>query len=582
MASQVEEVVADAGPRDPQHLDPEGRELLFDGGPRRHVPGGGGHRLRGRERPAVNLAAAPEGELRQDHEGRRDHRLRQPFAQEGAHLARLRARAGGGHQIGDQLEPAARPVAGDHHRLPHVRTGQERRLDLPGLDADTAYLDLEVKAAQELDLPSRQPARQVAGPVQTGARLGGEWVGDEARRRQVGACQITAGRRHAADAQLAGNAHRGGLTPFVQQRDVDVVDGPADGDRPLVLPRRAAPGGDVDRRLGGAIEVLEPGGGQSLPAAAGQRHRQSLAAADHQAQRGAAGKVRLVEEELEQRGDEMQDGDPLAADQIAQVGRIPVPSGHRQGEASPHQGGPEKLPDRDVEAVRRLLEHPVLGCQPVGRLHPEQPVRDGAMGVHDPLRPAGRARAEEDVGQIVGLHGRAGIRRALPGDLVAVAVEIDHAVAGGRVGDQPLLGQQHGDPGLGCDQGEALHRRVGVEGEVGGPGLENAEEPRHQLQRAFGAEAHHRARQHARLPQMAGDLVGPAVELAVGQPFGAADRRHRPGRPCRLARQEGVQELRWPLGVRVVPLGDDLMPLALAEEREIVAAPVGSGQGVLQ
>ena len=50
---------------------------------------------------------------------------------------------------------------------------------------------------------------------------------------------------------------------------------------------------------------------------------------------------------------------------------------------------PEKFPDRDVEAERRLLQDAVGGGQPVGVLHPEEAVHDPLVGVLRALRPAG-------------------------------------------------------------------------------------------------------------------------------------------------------------------------------------------------
>ena len=47
----------------------------------------------------------------------------------------------------------------------------ERRLDLAGLDAEAADLHLVVDPAEELERAVRQPAHEVARPVEPAARL---------------------------------------------------------------------------------------------------------------------------------------------------------------------------------------------------------------------------------------------------------------------------------------------------------------------------------------------------------------------------------------------------------------------------
>ena len=91
-------------------------------------------------------------------------------------------------------------------------------LDLAGLDAEAADLDLLVDAAEELDRAVRQPARQVAGSVkararravQTTARAGlrGEGIGHEALRREIRPAEVAARQAVAAGEQLAGHPRR--------------------------------------------------------------------------------------------------------------------------------------------------------------------------------------------------------------------------------------------------------------------------------------------------------------------------------------------------------------------------------------
>ena len=80
-----------------------------------------------------------------------------------------------------------RVLARQHHRLAHRGVRAQRRLDLPGLDAEAAQLDLVVDAAEELEVAVGAAAHQVAGavePLAAGSAL--EGIGDEALRGQVG------------------------------------------------------------------------------------------------------------------------------------------------------------------------------------------------------------------------------------------------------------------------------------------------------------------------------------------------------------------------------------------------------------
>jgi len=67
----------------------------------------------------------------------------------------------------------------------------QRRLDLAGLDAVAAQLELIVVAAEEFELAIRQPAREIAGAVEASA--GPEGIGHEPLGGQCGAAQIAAG-----------------------------------------------------------------------------------------------------------------------------------------------------------------------------------------------------------------------------------------------------------------------------------------------------------------------------------------------------------------------------------------------------
>ena len=124
---------------------------------------------------------------------------------------------------------------------------------------------------------------------------------------------------------------------------------PADG-HPAARLGAAVPGRDVDRGLGGPVEVVQLDAGQSRDEAPPQLRRQRLAARDHPPQRGQKAEVRLIEERLEHGGDEVGDGDPLFGDRPGQIGRVLMAAGPGDHQPRALDQRPEELPDRDVEA----------------------------------------------------------------------------------------------------------------------------------------------------------------------------------------------------------------------------------------
>ncbi len=98
----------------------------------------------------------------------------------------------------------------------HAWMGRERRFDLAGLDAEAADLDLPVGPTQELDVPRRQEAGEVAGTVEAFAPAA-QRVGDETLGRQLGSAEIAARQAVAGGEQLAGDTDGHRLQPAVEQ-----------------------------------------------------------------------------------------------------------------------------------------------------------------------------------------------------------------------------------------------------------------------------------------------------------------------------------------------------------------------------
>src|SRR6185503_5384430 len=95
-------------------------------------------------------------------------------------------------------------------------------LDLPRLDAVAAHLDLEVGAAEKLELSLRRPACQIPRAVEAPAHPLG--IGDEALRRELRPAEIAAGETGAADAQLPRHSQGGRLQEAVEHQHAVVGD----------------------------------------------------------------------------------------------------------------------------------------------------------------------------------------------------------------------------------------------------------------------------------------------------------------------------------------------------------------------
>ena len=80
---------------------------------------------------------------------------------------------------------------------------------------------------------------------------------------------------------------------------------------------------------------------------------------------------------------------------------------------------------------------------------------------------------------------------------------------------------------IGHHEGEALGWIIRIERQVGGAGLEDADEGDDHLGGALDAERHDGLGSGAERAQMVGELVGAGVELAVAEAFIVADQRDR-------------------------------------------------------
>ena len=226
VAAERKEVVVDADPRQPQNLGKQrAQKLLLRRA--RQPPHLRHHRLRRRQRTAVELAVGRERKPLHNHQRRRHHVLRKAPPQMRAQRRSIEARAsdtrasiarvrsGRSHHIADQPPARAFILARNHRRLRHPGMAHQRRLDLARLDPEPAQLHLRIGPPEKLQNPVATPARQVPGPVHP-APASPEPVRNEPLRGQPGTPEIAARKPRARNVKLPRNPGRHGHQAAVQ------------------------------------------------------------------------------------------------------------------------------------------------------------------------------------------------------------------------------------------------------------------------------------------------------------------------------------------------------------------------------
>src|SRR6476659_7541711 len=223
--AQIEEVIPPPHSLDLQHLRPYLRQLRLRLAHRRFIlPHGVCICIRSRQCPAVQLPIRRQRQRLQLHIRSRHHVLRQlrrqvrskyfrshcfPFALS----ANLRARV-----IRHQPLLPRFILPRHHHRFPHLGVFQQPRFDLAQLDSESPNLHLIVVPSQKLNVPSRQPARQVARPVHpcSSSTLFHKRVHHKTLRRQLRPLHVPARHSRSPDVQFPGHSLRHRLSVRIQ------------------------------------------------------------------------------------------------------------------------------------------------------------------------------------------------------------------------------------------------------------------------------------------------------------------------------------------------------------------------------
>ena len=555
VAAEAEEVVVQADPLDAQQILPDFRQGSLHCVARCAVACLRHAYFRRRQRLAIQLAVRTQRHPLQRQPLRRHHVFRQARRQvRGQRFAPVAALALQ-HHVADQLLAVHR----QHRRLAHPRMLQQARLDLAQLDAQAAQLHLVVDPPGVLDHPVGAVARQVAGavhPFPSHERAGDETLGSQPRTLVVATGQAPTGQ-----VQLAEHAHRYRLQVAIEDVAGQVGDRPADRHRVLAL-LHAGPVGDVDGRLGRAIEVIKAGLRQLGEHLLLGVRRQRLAAANDAFQAGAGGDVFILQERLQHRRHEVQRVDPFAVDQRHQLRRVAMVArrGHHQT-CSAHQR-PEELPDRHVEAERGLLQHRVADAQPIGLLHPAQAVAQRRMAVAGALGLTGGTGGVDDIGEVLAIEMNIRVRLTVILEPGRTAIQVDplHALRQRQL--QVRLAEQQLHTAVLQHVGLALLGILRVHRHVGAAGLEDRHQGHDHLDGALHGHAHQAVRADPALDQGMRQAVGPAVQLGVVQAFLAEGQRRRRRRALDLLLEQPVHAaLQRVLGSSGVPAFQQLATL---------------------
>ena len=236
----------------------------------------------------------------------------------------------------------------------------------------------------------------------------------------------------------------------------------------------------------------------------------------------------------QQGGHAAQRGDPLVREELMQLradqaGRAGLRNECRTG----HPGNPDLL-DREVEGHGEALVDTVGALDSVHLRRHTNEVADARVPDRHALRPAGRPRGVDHVGEIVaGLldFSEAETLSGFGGDRARELVQGEHP---GRLLElgEPVrhgsLGEDHLHSRVLNDEGEPVGRRPGVERNVGRVKLEDGEHARVAVGRLVEEQADAVTGADPMLTvEMARQPVGTLLELGVRQPAGRPVDRDR-------------------------------------------------------
>ena len=216
---------------------------------------------------------------------------------------------------------------------------------------------------------------------------------------------------------------------------------------------------------------------------------------------------------------DLENVDPLSPEVLCQHRRVLGPVLRDDVEAA--AGGQRREDHRVAEVGRdarqRRVVHPGLETQPIR--DSQHVAHDVAMLDAGPLGAAGGAARVHHVGEVFGPARRPG--RTRPGRGAPVdGIETKRRRSAHReVGHEASLRQHAGDVRVPEHEGDPRPGIPRIQGHVGGPGLQDAQNADHHLQRSLDVEPDERLGPGPHLPQCVRDALGAIVELPIAHPL---------------------------------------------------------------
>ncbi len=594
MPAEGEEMVGTADPLDPQHRFPDPRQQLFVGMERRLET----RRLvlfGSRQGRSIDLAVHIQGQgLEEDHLGR-DHGFRQALPEAAAQSFGVRGRQRFFCRlpldIGHQADPAAGALPRQDRRRADSRQLLKSRFHLSRLDPHTEHLDLVVGPAEELEAAVGQGAGAVAGAVGPAARNRRKGIGDEARGRAPGPAEVSTGQVWTADPELSHRPQRHRTQGTVEEVEPALVDGSADGHAAGARGRGHPLRARGHHRLARTVLIEDRGVGKGFARPLAIGGEESLTADQHPAHRGA--RPAGPDQGPQHRGHDAENRrDTTARGELHQRRGIPPRLRCRQLQGRPRHQGTELIANRGVESDRRQLQNSIVGPERMLLPQPAQVGDGSSMAAEQALGTPGGSRGVDQIRELFGAE-----EGAIGGLGIEVSSRDHRSLEGGAAIEPGLFAHHQRRPTVGEDEGQPLRRRLRIQGHMGTPRGEDAEQGGDPLRRPLHHHRHPHLGPDTESQQGPGDTLDPSGQRSVAQALVSPAHRNRLRLPRRPFEDELVQSYRRPRPRRVVPLHEQLSPFLRRQQRQLrdslfrighgggeqglqVTDPAGGGGGV--
>jgi len=463
--------------------------------------------------------------------------------------------------------PLLVPARNDGSLL-HLRQRAEPALHFRELDAVPPYFDLSVQTAQKFQIPIRQPAHEIPGPVCPLPRH--ERVRNEFLGGQIRPIHIFPGQSVSPDVQLSRHPDRLPLPPAVQDADPRVVHGPADrhaAPLPHALIHR------VRRREHGRLRRPVSVGYPVRPQIFQRLHdmllRARLSAEEELPHMLQTGYI-PIHDGIEQSRRHEGRSNALLLECPRQLPGVQHAVLRQENQRRPVQQRSENLIRRAVKSIIGQLEHPILGQ------HLHKSVADAGFD-HIPVRNhhafgrAGRTGCVHDISRGFRRNGQVLHRRPRPGFRPRPLVQRQRDAREAGHGHAVLREQ---DPGAAILQHlrKPLGRKARIQRHIRRARGQNPEDGLDHPDRTVRYQSDRFSRADSPLSEPIGQTLRPLAQLPIGDLFAAPYERRMIRTKPRLLREQ-LRNARLARIIRRSALQpEQLKPLSLGDQLDIADA----------